>query len=181
MLKYVSKLAPRGIYTSGKGTSGVGLTAAAVRDEFGGWSLEAGALVLGDKGNVCVDELDKNATRRSFSHPRSTGTADHKHSQSRNYGHFKFTVLLCWQLLTLNLDVSIVINLSQSKLTFLQTILSRFDLIFVVEDKPDTEKDSALASHILNIHQDTSIPYEIDPELSGNISLMLAGRTSPPH
>jgi len=59
MLKYVSKLAPRGIYTSGKGTSGVGLTAAAVRDEFGGWSLEAGALVLGDKGNVCVDELDK--------------------------------------------------------------------------------------------------------------------------
>jgi replicative DNA helicase Mcm len=59
MLKYVSKLAPRGIYTSGKGTSGVGLTAAAVRDEFGGWSLEAGALVLGDRGNVCVDELDK--------------------------------------------------------------------------------------------------------------------------
>jgi replicative DNA helicase Mcm len=49
MLKYVSKLAPRGIYTSGKGTSGVGLTAAAVRDEFGGWSLEAGALVLGDQ------------------------------------------------------------------------------------------------------------------------------------
>jgi replicative DNA helicase Mcm len=59
ILKYVSKLAPRGIYTSGKGTSGVGLTAAAVRDEFGGWSLEAGALVLGDRGNVCVDELDK--------------------------------------------------------------------------------------------------------------------------
>ena len=59
ILKYVSKLAPRGIYTSGKGTSGVGLTAAAVRDDLGGWSLEAGALVLGDKGNVCVDELDK--------------------------------------------------------------------------------------------------------------------------
>lgn len=59
MLKYVSKLAPRGIYTSGKGTSGVGLTAAAVKDDLGGWSLEAGALVLGDRGNVCVDELDK--------------------------------------------------------------------------------------------------------------------------
>ena len=59
MLKYVSKLAPRSIYTSGKGTTGAGLTAAAVRDELGGWSLEAGALVLGDQGNVCVDELDK--------------------------------------------------------------------------------------------------------------------------
>lgn len=59
ILKYVSKLAPRGIYTSGKGTSGVGLTAAAVKDDLGGWSLEAGALVLGDRGNVCVDELDK--------------------------------------------------------------------------------------------------------------------------
>ena len=47
MLKYVSKLAPRSIYTSGKGTTGAGLTAAAVRDELGGWSLEAGALVLG--------------------------------------------------------------------------------------------------------------------------------------
>jgi len=59
ILKYVSKLAPRGIYTSGKGASGVGLTAAAVKDDLGGWSLEAGALVLGDRGNVCVDELDK--------------------------------------------------------------------------------------------------------------------------
>ena len=59
ILKYVSKLAPRSIYTSGKGTTGAGLTAAAVRDELGGWSLEAGALVLGDQGNVCVDELDK--------------------------------------------------------------------------------------------------------------------------
>ena len=46
ILKYVSKLAPRSIYTSGKGTTGAGLTAAAVRDELGGWSLEAGALVL---------------------------------------------------------------------------------------------------------------------------------------
>ena len=59
ILKYVSRLAPRSIYTSGKGTTGAGLTAAAVRDELGGWSLEAGALVLGDQGNVCVDELDK--------------------------------------------------------------------------------------------------------------------------
>ena len=44
-------------------------------------------------------------------------------------------------------------------------ILSRFDLIFVVEDKPNVEKDTKLAAHILRIHKDTSIPFEIEPEL----------------
>lgn len=60
ILQYVARLAPRGIYTSGKGVSGVGLTAAVVRDEMsGGWALEAGALVLADGGLCAIDELDK--------------------------------------------------------------------------------------------------------------------------
>ena len=110
ILKYVSKLAPRSVYTSGKGTSGAGLTAAAVRDELGGWSLEAGALVLGDQGNVCVDEL-----------------AD-------------------------QIDLP-------------APILSRFDLQFVIEDKPNVDNDRAIAQHILKIHQSSNVDYEIEPEL----------------
>ena len=62
MLSYIRQIAPRSVYTSGKGSSSAGLTAAAVRDDFGDgqqWTLEAGALVLADKGIAAVDELDK--------------------------------------------------------------------------------------------------------------------------
>lgn len=71
MLRYIVKLAPRGIYTSGRSSSAAGLTAAAVRDEFGDgrWTLEAGALVLADQGIAAVDEMDKmRAEDRSAIH-----------------------------------------------------------------------------------------------------------------
>ncbi|EKF85393.1 minichromosome maintenance protein MCM [Methanobacterium formicicum] len=164
MLKYVSKLAPRGIYTSGKGTSGVGLTAAAVRDEFGGWSLEAGALVLGDKGNVCVDELDKMRPEDR--------SAIHEALEQQTISIAKAGIMA-----TLNSRCSVLAAANPKfgrfdryksiaeQINLPSTILSRFDLIFVVEDKPDVERDSALASHILNTHRDTAVPYDIDPEL----------------
>ncbi|MFA6800383.1 MAG: minichromosome maintenance protein MCM, partial [Candidatus Methanomethylophilaceae archaeon] len=65
LLRYMSSLAPRGIYASGKSASAAGLTAAAVKDDFGDgrWTLEAGALVLADKGLACIDELDKMTTQ----------------------------------------------------------------------------------------------------------------------
>lgn len=63
MLRYVVKISPRGIYTSGKSSTSAGLTATAVKDEFGDgrWTLEAGALVLADMGIAAVDEMDKMA------------------------------------------------------------------------------------------------------------------------
>ncbi|QUH23741.1 minichromosome maintenance protein MCM [Methanobacterium alkalithermotolerans] len=164
MLKYVSKLAPRGIYTSGKGTSGVGLTAAAVRDELGGWSLEAGALVLGDRGNVCVDELDKMR--------EEDRSAIHEALEQQTISIAKAGIMA-----TLNSRCSVLAAANPKfgrfdsfkslaeQIELPSTILSRFDLIFVVEDKPDMEKDRALARHILNIHKEDSMPYEIDPEL----------------
>ena len=164
MLKYVSKLAPRGIYTSGKGTSGVGLTAAAVRDEFGGWSLEAGALVLGDRGNVCIDELDKMRSEDK--------SAIHEALEQQTISIAKAGIMA-----TLNSRCSVLAAANPKFGRFDQyksigeqidlpsPILSRFDLIFVVEDKPNVEKDSKLAAHILRIHKETSIPFEIEPEL----------------
>ena len=64
LLSYIRNIAPRSVYTSGKGSSAAGLTAAAVRDDFSDgqqWTLEAGALVLADQGIAAVDELDKMA------------------------------------------------------------------------------------------------------------------------
>ncbi len=164
ILKYVSKLAPRGIYTSGKGTSGVGLTAAAVRDELGGWSLEAGALVLGDRGNVCVDELDKMR-------PEDRSSI-HEALEQQTISIAKAGIMA-----TLNSRCSVLAAANPKygrfdrfkptgeQINLPSTILSRFDLIFVVEDKPDPDRDKKLASHILRIHKDNSIPFEIDPEL----------------
>ncbi len=164
MLKYVSKLAPRSIYTSGKGTTGAGLTAAAVRDELGGWSLEAGALVLGDQGNVCVDELDKMR-----SEDRS---ALHEALEQQTVSIAKAGIMA-----TLNSRCSVLAAANPKfgrfdrfkalaeQIDLPSPILSRFDLIFVVEDKPSIENDAELAEHILEIHKANTINYEIEPEL----------------
>ena len=164
ILKYVSKLAPRSIYTSGKGTTGAGLTAAAVRDELGGWSLEAGALVLGDQGNVCVDELDKMR-----SEDRS---ALHEALEQQTVSIAKAGIMA-----TLNSRCSVLAaanpkfgrfdryKVLAEQIDLPAPIISRFDLIFVIEDKPSREGDSKLAEHILKIHQSNTVDYEIEPEL----------------
>ena len=164
ILKYVSKLAPRSVYTSGKGTSGAGLTAAAVRDELGGWSLEAGALVLGDQGNVCVDELDKMR-----SEDRS---ALHEALEQQTVSIAKAGIMA-----TLNTRCSVLAAANPKfgrfdryktvadQIDLPSPILSRFDLTFVIEDKPNVENDRKLAQHILKIHQSESVDYEIEPDL----------------
>ena len=164
ILKYVSRLAPRSIYTSGKGTTGAGLTAAAVRDELGGWSLEAGALVLGDQGNVCVDELDKMR-----SEDRS---AIHEALEQQTVSIAKAGIMA-----TLNSRCSVLAaanpkfgrfdryKILAEQIDLPAPIISRFDLIFVIEDKPSREKDSELAEHILKTHQFNTVDYEIEPEL----------------
>jgi replicative DNA helicase Mcm len=154
LLMYMGELAPRGIYTSGKGSSSAGLTAAAVKDEFGEgrWSLEAGALVLGDRGLVCIDEIDKmrpedrssmheamEQQRISIAKAGITATLPARCAMlgaaNPKYGRFDADV-----------PISEQINLSP-------TLLSRFDLIMLIRDLPNRESDTLMAEHILKAHR----------------------------
>lgn len=154
LLRYMSELAPRGIYASGKGSSAAGLTAAAVKDEFGEgrWTLEAGALVLADKGIAAIDELDKMEE-----HDRS---AMHEAMESQ-------TVTVAKAGITARLQCRCAIlgaanpkygrfeehNYIADQINLPPALLSRFDLIFAMTDKPDAELDAKIADHILKAHR----------------------------
>ena len=156
LIRYVKQLSPRGVFTSGKGSSSAGLTAAAVRDsEFGGddkWTLQAGALVLADKGVACVDELDKMRSEdRSALHE-----ALEQQTISVNKAGINATLKSrCSLLAAANpeegrfddyLSVPDQINLEPP-------LISRFDLIFIVKDEPEEQKDEDIARHIIKTNR----------------------------
>ena len=154
LLRYMSALAPRGIYASGKSASAAGLTAAAVRDDFGDgrWTLEAGALVLADKGLACIDELDKMTDQdRSSLH-------EAMESQRISVAKAGITATLqcrCSMLAAANPKYGRFEEESSiaDQIELPPALMSRFDLIFVLTDKPDKKKDTAITEHILNAHQ----------------------------
>ncbi len=154
MLSYMSKLAPRSIYASGKASSAAGLTAAAVRDEFGEgqWTLEAGALVLADMGIACIDEIDKmDSQDRSSLHQ----AMEQQEISIAKAGINATLKSRCAVLAAANpklgrFDDFIPIH---EQINMPPALLSRFDLIFSIQDKPATEHDTNLATHILNTHK----------------------------
>ena len=151
MLKFCARIAPRGLYTSGRGSTAAGLTAAVVRDANGIFMLEAGATVLGDQGLVCIDEFDKmKAEDRS---------ALHEVMEQQTASIAKGGIVA-----TLNARASILAaanpmygkydsykNITEN-VNLPVPLLTRFDLIFVVKDKPSKERDSKIAKHIINLH-----------------------------
>jgi replicative DNA helicase Mcm len=153
LLEYVSALAPRGVYASGKSSTAAGLTAAAVRDEFGEgrWTLEAGALVLADKGIACVDEIDKmNPQDRSSMH-------EAMEQQGVHIAKAGITAALqtrCAVLAAANPKYGRFDEASPlaPQINMPTTLLTRFDAIFTITDKPETSRDSDMADHILNTH-----------------------------
>ncbi len=156
LLRYISDLSPRGMYASGKGSTGAGLTAAAVREEVMGesqWVLEAGTLVLADGGIACVDELDKMRSEdRSAMH-------EAMEQQSISVAKAGINATLnsrCAVLGAANPEYGrfeVHENISQ-QIDLPPPLISRFDLIFALIDKPDREKDAQIASHILSLHEE---------------------------
>ena len=151
MISYVEQVAPRSVYTSGKGSSAAGLTAAAVRDDFGDgqqWTLEAGALVLADKGIAAIDELDKmDSGDRSAMHE---GLEQQKISVSKA-GINATLKSRCSLLGAANPKYGRFDQYEPigEQIDLEPALISRFDLIFTVTDQPDPEHDSRLAEHIL--------------------------------
>jgi len=152
LLQYVARVAPRGLYTSGRGTTAAGLTAAVVREKGGGMSLEAGALVLADKGIACIDEMDKMRPEDRV--------AIHEAMEQHTVSVAKGGIVA-----TLNARTAILAAANPSlgryephrtvteNISLPVTILSRFDLIFVLRDTPNKETDSKMSEHILELHK----------------------------
>jgi len=165
MLKFVSTIAPKGRYVSGKSATGAGLTATVVKDEFlRGWALEAGAMVLSNKGTVCIDEIEKmNEQDRSTMHEAMeqqsiSVTKANIHATLRAEttvlaaGNPKLGRFDPYQSITQQIDIS-------------QALLSRFDVIFVIKDLPNKVQDEAIATHVLEEHKQGVIRDVIDPKL----------------
>ena len=153
LLTYLVKLAPRGLYTGGKSSTSAGLTAAAVKDEFGEgrWTLEAGALVLADKGIAAVDEIDKMR--------KEDRDALHEAMEQQTVSVAKAGIMArlnsrCGLLAAANPKYGRFDKYTPiaEQINMPPTLLSRFDLIFTMMDRPNEETDTKTAEHIIETH-----------------------------
>lgn len=155
MLQTVEELAPRSAYASGKGATAAGLTAAAVSDDFGDsqWSLEAGAMAKANKGTACLDEIDKiNEEAVSSLHDALESQRINVNKAGINTelpaqasvlaaGNPKYGRFDEYEAFAAQVDIS-------------PTLLSRFDLMFLLQDEPDADRDTEIADHIVGYRQE---------------------------
>ncbi|KAK7488402.1 hypothetical protein BaRGS_00020376 [Batillaria attramentaria] len=151
LLKFVERCSPIGVYTSGKGSSAAGLTASVNRDpQTRNFVMEGGAMVLADGGVVCIDEFDKMR--------QDDRVAIHEAMEQQTISIAKAGITT-----TLNSRCSVLAAANsvfgrwddtkgEENIDFMPTILSRFDMIFVIKDEHDENRDVTLAKHVMNVH-----------------------------
>ncbi|WLF78123.1 minichromosome maintenance protein 5 [Lodderomyces elongisporus] len=152
LLKFVEKIAPISVYTSGKGSSAAGLTASVQRDpQTRDFYLEGGAMVLADGGVVCIDEFDKMRDEDRV--------AIHEAMEQQTISIAKagITTILNSRTSVLAAANPVFGRYDEFKspgenIDFQSTILSRFDMIFIVKDDHNERRDMSIAHHVMNVH-----------------------------